>query len=108
MPAVISAFATWLWGALGSSIVLTLLAVVFQDVIFGIVAAVLGMAVNAINDVGFTLPTIASAIDLLPLQVLQIMKRIGIDDCLAIIVSAYTIRTSLKLYGWARALKPRT
>lgn len=108
MAGIISALATWLWAAMRSSAFWVVAAVFLKDFIAGILADVLGMAVNAINSAGFSLPTLASVVDLLPVEMLQIMKRVGLDDCLALIATAYTIRATISMVGFVRGLKART
>jgi len=108
MPvAVITALAGWLWAAMRSSVFWVVVAVVFKDIVFSLLGDVLGMAVNAINSAGFTLPTLASVMGMLPEDMLMIMKRVGLDDCLAIIATAYTIRATFAMVGAVRSLKPR-
>ncbi len=104
----LSALSGWLWTAMKSKVFWLIVVVVLQDVVFSLVAAVIGMAVAGVNSVGFDLPTLDESIGLLPIEVLNIMKRVGVDDCLALIVSAYTVRSSLRIVGFFTGLKPRT
>jgi hypothetical protein len=97
--------AAWL-GNIFLTAVFAGLAVLFSDVIAGLVAQVVGMGVNAIVAVQPDFPTMQEAVDLLPQELLDIMKLVGVDDCLAVVVTAYTIRASLAMYGLIRGLKP--
>jgi predicted anti-sigma-YlaC factor YlaD len=103
----IAAGLTWLFSAFLSRAVLVVLALMFKDVIFGVISDVLGMAVNAINSTGVDLPTLSEVTALLPSEALVVLKRVGLDTCMQLIVSAYTIRGSLKLFSFVGALKPR-
>lgn len=113
MPALwgaLSAFAAWVGpyvGALFKSRAFWLVAVIaFNDVIYGFVGDVLGMAVHAINSTVIDLPTMAEVVETLPSEALIVLKRVGLDVCMQYIVTAYTIRGALSLIGWVRALKP--
>lgn len=108
MPVIMSALATWMWAAFRSSAFWVVVAVLLKDVVASVLADVLGMAVNAINSTGFTLPTLASVVDLLPEEMLQIMSRVGLQDCLALIATAYTIRAAVSMVGFVRGWKART
>ena len=86
------------------------LAVVFHDMIIGLIIQVLDMAVDSVNAVSgdFQIPTIQQAVNLLPLTVLQIMARLGFDECLAIIVTATTVRFAAGVLGVSRGFRAGT
>ena len=104
MPAALFlGFATWL-GQFLMTIVVGVLAYVFSDVIFGVVAQLFTLISSSVADVT-GLPDVSAAWGDLPIEMLQMCKRIGLDTAMSIIVAAVSVRWAGSALQFVRGLR---
>jgi hypothetical protein len=77
----------------------------FRDSVLDGIAHVATLATEVLNGLGLELPSVADGLNALPPDMLIIMKRVGVDDCLAVIATAAAVRVVGSLFQWCRGLK---
>lgn len=76
----------------------------FRDTLFGLVRDFIDYVVTGLNGVGLDIPSVASMFEALPDGILVAMKRVGVDEALAIVGTAVAVRMVMGLFRWVRAL----
>lgn len=78
---------------------------VFKDTVLDGVGHLMNKTSAVLSGLGFSLPTVADGLNALPYEMLVVMKRIGVDQCLAVIITAAGVRVIGSLFSWFRAFK---
>lgn len=76
----------------------------FRDTLFNLAGEFIDFVVTGLNGVGLDIPSVASMFEALPDGILIAMKRVGVDEALAIVGTAVAVRMVMGLFRWIKAL----
>jgi mannitol-specific phosphotransferase system IIBC component len=76
----------------------------FRDSLFGMLNDMINYVVQGLNGVGLEIPSVGEMFQALPDGMLIAMKRVGLDEALAIVATAIAVRTVTSIFRWVRAL----
>lgn len=103
MGAIISGLAGWLLQFLGTAFI-GVMAYMLSDVILGFVGDLVGVISNSVSSVT-GLPNVAAAWAELPIEMLQMAKRLNVDEAMSIIVAAVSVRWAGTALQFVRGLR---